>query len=100
MLRDNQNIEIPDSAALLFVNIQMLELFVKIQENQLQIQNNRTGDARFKCAIYDYAELCKSEFTNIQFRRGLGILYYVQARRTFKQFRKIEEFKNLIKKSG
>ena len=38
-------------------------------------------------------------FESIQFMKGLAIVDYVKARRQFKKFRKVKEFKSLLKQS-
>lgn len=94
-------IQIPDEAKLLRANTMLLELYVVIVDSQFSVLSGRQKENRINKYdfVYETANQMRVFFEDIQFKRGLAILDYVQARRLFRMNRKAADFKGQIQEA-
>lgn len=94
-------VDLPEDSKLLIANTKMLELYVTIQMNNDQSEQNRKDRKKKFDRINELAnEIGKNYFEKINFTRGLAMVFYVQAIRQYTQFKKTLQFKDLIRKSA
>lgn len=83
----------------------LLQLYVSITQegiftmNGLGLQQQKNRHLKYD-RIYEQANEFRPFFEQIQFNLGIAILNYVQAVRTLKKFKKVDEFKSLIRQSA
>lgn len=97
---------IPEAAWLLRANAQMLELYVSIAQEGVFAMNGpsmqqQNWNRRIKYdSIYEQADGMRAFYEEIQYKRGLAMIDYVQAMRQLEKFKKVKEFKDSLKRSA
>ena len=85
-------------------NTMMIELYVAIsQEGSFAInginQINKNRSLKYD-VIYETANVIRIFYQELQFKRGLGILDYIQAVRIHKKYRDLDKFKEHMLQSA